>query len=46
MTKVVGGKRLHSTNHMAFEDGISFILFLFVIEVEIPFYEVVDTVFR
>ena len=46
MTKVVGGMQPHSTNHWAFEDSISFILFLFVIEVEIPFYEVVDTVFR
>ena len=46
MTKVVGGMLLLSTNHLAFEDSISFILFLFIIEVEIPFYEVVDTGFR
>ena len=46
MTKVVGGKQQHSTSHSAFEDSISFILFLFIIEVEIPFYEVVDTGFR
>ena len=36
----------HSTNHLAFNEGISFTLFLFIIEVEIPFYEVVDTGFR
>ena len=33
MTKVVGGMQLHSTNHLAFEEGMSFTLFLFVIEV-------------
>ena len=44
MTKVVGGMHVHSTNHWAFR-RMSFILFLFIIEVQIPFYEVVHTGF-